>query len=209
MDEDRIRRAQAGDPESFADLVRTYQGPVYSLAWRLAGNAEDARDLAQEAFLKIYLALPKYRFDAPLRTWLLRIVTNHCLDWLRRRPPPSVPLDAAGAATAPAATDSEVESRLAAEALRQAVRELPPHYQVIVILHYTQDLSYREIADVLRIPVRTVETRLARARALLRRRLGAIRDPCVESPAVPPAPAVRAEPARRPGSAGGAEVRAQ
>lgn len=207
MDGGQIRRAQAGDPEAFAELVRTYQGAVYSLALRIAGNAEDARDLAQEAFFKVYLALPGYRFDAPLRTWLLRIVTNHCLDWLRRRPPPSFPLDAAGDTPSLGTTDAEAESRITAEALRHAVRQLPPHYQVTVILHYTQDLSYREIADVLRIPVRTVETRLARARALLRRRLGPIGDPREEPPAATRASTARAEPDRHPG--GGAEVRAR
>lgn len=174
-----VRRSQNGDRQAFAALVARYQTPIYQLALRMMRHPEDAEDAAQEAFLKAFVALPRFREEAGFRTWLYRIASNVCLDRLRRArrellDPTAVEAgarDAPGDAGGDGNPLRQVLQREQRRGLAQAVQALPPHYRIAVVLHYVQGLTYREIAEVLEVPPKTVETRLYRAKTLLRARL--------------------------------------
>jgi RNA polymerase sigma factor (sigma-70 family) len=156
----------------FAELVQRYQDPVYGLTLRFVRSARDAEDLAQEAFLRAYRGLDGFKGDARFSTWLYRIAWNLCADWLRRnRRPGRAALaidDAAGVADTRLGLE---EGLLAAEErreVRRALDRLDEKYRSVLLLLYYQKLNYDQIAAVLDVPVKTVETRLYRARKLLK-----------------------------------------
>lgn len=170
MDEsDLIRRSRAGDVEAFDQLVGAYQDRIYQAAFRITGNREDAWDAAQDAFIRGYQGLRAFRGEAGFGTWLYRIAVNAALDIVRRRGRAAHDLDPLWAApddTAGEALRHDVQARV-----HQAIAGLPPEARAIVVLRDLQGLSYGEIAQVLRVPLGTVRSRLARARESLRVRL--------------------------------------
>jgi RNA polymerase sigma-70 factor (ECF subfamily) len=148
---------------------------------RLLSDGEEARDAAQEAFLRAYAAMPTFDLSQPFAPWVLRIARNHCLDVLRRRLPARarVELDADPEDGAPgdlpdASTpraDESIERAQTGEILAAAVAALPPNYREVVHLFHVEQLSYKEIASALGVPIGTVMTWLHRARAKLRQEL--------------------------------------
>jgi RNA polymerase sigma-70 factor (ECF subfamily) len=174
-DDELIERVRRGETRLFALLVVRYQDPVYGMALRFVRRAADAEDVAQEAFLRAYRSLEGFKGDARFSTWLYRITWNLCADWLRRNRKParaSVALDD-DADVADGRVDLE-EGLLAAEErrkVRQALDGLAEKYRSVLILMYYQKMSYDQIASVLGAPMKTVETRLYRARKLLRQSL--------------------------------------
>ncbi len=167
---DLIARSCAGDLDAFEDLVRAHQDQIYNVAYRLTGNHEDANDAAQEAFVRAFQALPRFRQDAAFSTWLYRIATNAALDLVRRRPAvPPVELTA----DHPGASDpaAEVHRREVHRRVQAAVGHLPAEYRAVVVLRDLQGLAYEEIARVLQIPIGTVRSRLSRGREALRAQL--------------------------------------
>ncbi len=166
-----IGRSVAGDLDAYDRLVGLYQDRVYQVAYRVTGNHEDAWDAAQEAFLNAFRALSRFRGASTFSTWLHRIAVNAALDLIRRRPPqPVVPLDAvmvsSGDDPGDAATRSDVQRQI-----NRAITSLPAEQRVVVVLRDLQELSYEEIAAVLRIPLGTVRSRLSRGREALRQLL--------------------------------------
>lgn len=169
-----IRRAQGGDAEAFAALVRLHQEGVYGFCLRMTGRREDALDLTSEAFLRAYRSLAGFDVTQPFRPWLLRIAANLCRDHLRARQQHPAPVEDAVLAHLPDPAPPPPGQVLAAHdraAVRQAVAELPEPYRTTITLHYFNQLSYQEISEVLNIPVGTVGTHLYRAKRLLRKRL--------------------------------------
>jgi RNA polymerase sigma-70 factor, ECF subfamily len=173
-DGDIIGRVRAGDTGAFAELVRRHQDRVYGMALRATGRPEDAEDLAQEVFLSVFRGLEGFKGDAKFTTWLYRIAWNRCADWLRRNRKPgrrTTQLEEAeslvDAAADPAAEAVGRDEHLR---LRQALDGLEEHYRSVVELSCIQGLSYAEVGAALGLPVKTVETRLYRARRLLRER---------------------------------------
>jgi RNA polymerase sigma factor (sigma-70 family) len=175
-DEQVVDRVRGGEPRLFAELVARHQDAVHATALRLLGDASDAEDTAQEAFLKAFRGLEGFRGDAKFSTWLYRITVNLCADHARRRRRPdrrTHSIDVAGELP-----DGRMDTEgglLASEerrAVERAVLGLEERYRSIVVLHYYQKLSYEEIATVLGMPLKTVETRLYRARRMLRDVLG-------------------------------------
>jgi len=173
-----IRQARSGDTQAFAALVQKYQSAIYNLTYRLLGDSEEAKDLAQEAFLRAYRALPTFQADKPFAPWLYRIASNLCLNWLAKRRLPTVSLDAALCADDPAGTALEIgdhssepqtilERQERHTALRRAILALPPEQRVVIELRHFHDLSYQEIADVLGVPLSDVKSRLFRGRRWL------------------------------------------
>ena len=177
-DADAIARCIAGDVEAFSALVERYRGAVYSFAYHLTDDAEEANDLAQETFVRAYRALPRFRMDAKFLPWLLAICANLCKSWLRgsaRRP---VLLDDEMMQTGSLRSQDDGQSPtelLAARArrreVREAIRSLPTPYRLVVILRHLRDMSYYDIAAALNLPVTTVEHRLRTAREMLRKKL--------------------------------------
>ena len=178
-------RAPAYTPEELARydaIVRRYARHVYNIAYRMTGNQADARDLSQEAFLRVYRALRRVQPDAPLESWLYRIVSNLYIDLLRRRPRVRVesldaPIDTPrGEITrefpdAAANPEAVFERRHIDAAIQEALGVLSPDLRMVVVLSDIEGFAYEEIAAILRVPLGTVKSRLHRARQVLQQRL--------------------------------------
>ncbi len=177
MDPDRelVDQSRAGNQEAFADLVRRYQVGIFNLARVSTRNHADAEDVAQEVFIRAYRGLPAFRGDSAFRTWLYRIAVNvtrthagrpSLFGWFRRVEPGEAdgtdPLDAL---PAPDAVEDSVAYR---DAIDRALGRLPGDLRMAVALRDIQGLDYREIAEVLDVPIGTVMSRISRGREKLR-----------------------------------------
>ncbi len=176
-DKQLVRLAQDGSPSAFEELVAKYQPKVFSMALSFTRNREAADDLAQEIFLKAYLALPRFHGKSEFGTWLYRIAMNHIKDFLRKRGrAKEVSLDDVGEAAfsdkdqaARAEQDRETEARRTL--VQKLVRGLPEKYRVILTLRDIQGMAYDDISRILRLSPGTVDSRLHRARRMLRLKL--------------------------------------
>lgn len=167
-------RARRGDQEAFAQLVQDNQRRVYGLALRMTQNPEDAMDLAQETFLRAWSALPNFRGSASFSTWVYRLAYNTAIDFLRKsslRRDVSVPLGEQVPEVADTRSDpqGELERREVRAALERGLAQLPEHYRTVLVMRELSGLSYQEIAQVLKLDLGTVKSRLARARGELRK----------------------------------------
>ena len=181
------RAAAGGDKGAFGRLVERHKTSVYGLCWRLLGQqggSEEARDAAQEAFVRAYTSIASFDPRQPFAAWVMRIARNHCIDLLRRRRPTLslVPEargeEAAGPGVAHDLADPFVKSGEAAVQEREAQRDLdeavaglPARYREVIALYHVQHKSYAEIAETLDVPMGTVMTWLHRARKELKARL--------------------------------------
>ena len=179
QDELLIRRAQRGDADAFEQLLLEHQKNVYNLCYRMAGNPDDAMDLSQETFLRAWRCLDQYQFASAFSTWLYRLCSNICIDFLRRRRrQQTVPLtfeDADGEEQTYAVPDAQplpeeqVELQLTRETLAAAMAQLLPEHRAVLQLRVVNEMSYEQIADVLDIQIGTVKSRLSRARNQLKK----------------------------------------
>jgi RNA polymerase sigma-70 factor (ECF subfamily) len=179
-----VRAILKNDQEAFRKLVEKYQRAVYNIAWRMVHDEEDARDLAQEAFIRVYRGIKTYDANRPFSTWLFRITTNLGIDHYRRRKLRTVSIDATGAGTegesrepmaipdAGSTTDRLHETTSLAERMDGLMEKLSTDYRLILHLRYRDQLSYEEMAEVLAVPLGTVKARLHRAHRNLRNLLG-------------------------------------
>ena len=180
-DRDAVRRVQAGETEAFEVLVEKYKRKTFRLAYSVLRDQEEALDVAQEAFVKAFRSLPKFKGDSAFYTWLFRITMNLALDRRRQR---ATRLRSMGGeevspeewertavATGPR-PDDEAAGAERRERIGRALASLPEHHRSIIILSDIEGLSYREIAEVLAIPMGTVMSRLHNARKRLREALG-------------------------------------
>lgn len=165
-----VDRARHGDQEAFAALVRTHQHGVFTLALRIAGNRETAADVAQDAFVRAWRALPRFRGEAAFSTWLHRITVNTASTMRRRqRRHAAVALDDVAPALADEAVGPE-QAGVSADlrvALRDALRRLPQGQRAVVLMKDVYGWSHQEVADVLGITVTAAKVRLHRARRRL------------------------------------------
>lgn len=170
-----MRRAQKGEVAAFEQIVTAYERKVYALALRSTGSEADAADLTQEAFLRAWRSLGKFRGDSAVSTWLYRITMNLCIDFSRKKSLQAVPLtdeegaelplpDTRAANSPEAALDRNELSR----ELQAALGLLSEEHRQIVILRDVSGLAYQEIAKMLGLEEGTVKSRLARARKNLR-----------------------------------------
>ncbi|MGE0027831.1 MAG: RNA polymerase sigma factor [Thermoleophilia bacterium] len=168
-----LARLRRRDEQAFRELVVRHQRVVRAYAEGLLGDRHEAEDAAQESFVRAYRRIDAFRGDAPLRTWLLRICRNHCLDRLRARP--SVQLvelheDIAGQGDDPTAAGAAM--RVDRERLVTALAALPEPLQQAVVLRELRGLSYEEVATALDIPLGTVRSRISAGRAQIQDALG-------------------------------------
>jgi RNA polymerase sigma-70 factor, ECF subfamily len=166
VDPDTLDRARRGDERAFAVLVRHYDDGLRALAFRLLGDRSRMDDALQEAYVRAFEALPRFRGDSGPGTWLYRIAYNACLDELKRIRQ-VVPLDSLRERVDP--RPGAAETFPARRELAEALGRLPPAERAAVVLVDAQGFDYRAAAEVLGIPEGTVASRLSRARALLRR----------------------------------------
>jgi RNA polymerase sigma-70 factor (ECF subfamily) len=158
---------------SWEEVARKHGRFLYTVAYRLTGNDDDAQDLVQEVLLRVRKGLESYR-PGSLEGWLSRIATNAFLDDVRRRrrrPVELLPEEPDRVVPAADAADVALESQVLSEDVQAAVRRLPPDYRTAVVLSDVVGLTYQEISDSLDIPVGTVRSRLHRGRAILREAL--------------------------------------
>jgi len=180
-----LARLKTGDRLAFEQLVVDYQGLVFGLAYRLLGDAEEARDISQETFLRAYRYIGTFRGDCEIKTWLYRLtvnqVSNHRRWWRRRRRSETVSLDASiNEHTGTLADMLESSGRTPEQdtlgrerqrILLAALETLRQDYRVAIVLRDIEELPYEEIAIALSVPVGTVKSRIARGREELRKRL--------------------------------------
>ncbi|MCR4439871.1 MAG: sigma-70 family RNA polymerase sigma factor [bacterium] len=176
-----IERAKAGDRAAQAAIVRRYEQMVYNVALRLTGNADEAEGVMQETFLKVLEALPTFRGDAQLGTWIYRIATNYALMQLRKRKVPTYSLEEYNldesrdlASFNRSLGDNPEALVLNAElraVMEEAIEALPAKYKTAFVLKDMEGLPLQQIAEMLNLNVATVKTHIHRARLFLRDRL--------------------------------------
>ena len=183
MDEQTlVQRAAEGDSAAFETLVERYQQQVYNLALRMVSSHADAQDLAQEAFIRAWRALPSFHRTAQFSTWLYRLTSNICIDFLRaqkRRKVVSLTMlqddedkqwELPDGDPLPEQRMIDREER---EALSRAFQALDPDYRQVLTLRIVNGCSYQEIGEILNLPEGTVKSRLSRARDQLRKKMNA------------------------------------
>ena len=176
---DLVLRAKRGDQDAFEQLVLDNQNRIYSLALRLMGDREEAADLAQEAFLKAWQGLSSFQGESSFSTWIYRLTTNVCIDYLRRKKrrqevEPAVSLDdedSGWAEPADAGQDPQrkLEEAERSRALSRGLERLPEHQRQVLVMRELSGLSYQEIGAATGLDLGTVKSRIARARLALRK----------------------------------------
>jgi RNA polymerase sigma-70 factor (ECF subfamily) len=178
-----VRRAQAGDKDALSALVQSQQTYVYSIAMSLMHNPADAADMTQEAFVRLLRSLHTYRAETKFTTWLYRLVTNICLDGLRRRGRGVDSLDeptgshSGEDAVTPGERladndrwthpEEEVELHESAAEVRNALTRLPTAQRLALTLHYFEEMRYEDIAEVMNLPLNTVKSHIRRGKERL------------------------------------------
>ncbi|RJX39199.1 RNA polymerase sigma factor SigW [Paenibacillus pinisoli] len=180
--ENRLARlALKGDQQAFAELVDLYQDKLFHMAYRMLNNRQEAEDVVQDTFLRVYKNLERFDETLKFSTWIYRIATNLCIDRLRKRKP-TYSLDAEsqeydgldGYSMIPSdnrTPESELILSDTQRIIHQAMESLPPKYKSVMMLRYIQDLSLQEVGDILDMPVTTIKTRVHRGREFLRKKL--------------------------------------
>jgi RNA polymerase sigma-70 factor (ECF subfamily) len=189
-----IAQAQQGDPQALSQLLMSQQQYVYSIAMSVLKNPEDAADLTQEAFIRLFRALPQYNGESRFTTWLYRLVVNMGRDELRRRgrqvpiAPPAPEEEEADQVASVADDDrwADPEQALSSRELRDQVRralgQLEEHYRLVLTLYYFEDMKYTDIAEILDIPLNTVKSHIRRGKE----RLATILETQEQPPAAKP-----------------------
>lgn len=164
-----VREVLKGNPQAFAYIIDKYKNPLYATILRMVKNPQDAQDLVQEAFLKVYRQLDKYQETGTFSSWLYRVAVNHCMDEFRKKRIRTTPAEFA--------EDQAVDRNhpeivyLKKEKQRQLERligTLPEDERLIVLLRYANDCSYEEIGRMVNVPVSTVRNKLHRAKKKMR-----------------------------------------
>lgn len=169
---------ERGDEKAYAELMQRYKKPVYHMILKMVRNVDDAEDLTIEAFAKAFKNLKKFNPEFTFSTWLFRIATNNCIDFIRKKKldtfsisntfkddnGDSVDIDIKDGNLNPQEETIKIEK---VEIIQAIVTKLPPKYQILVRLRYFQELSYEEIAEEIDAPLGTVKAQLHRARELL------------------------------------------
>ena len=168
-----LEQARQGDKDAFGKLIVAYQTPVFNLAYRMLGNADEAEQAAQEAFIRAWTRLDSYNSTHKFSTWLLSITSNYCIDQIRKRrtqllsidgPLPAHPALMSESSGGPEAQAVESERQ---EIVQMLLGSLPAEYRQAVVLRYWYDMSYDEIAEVMETTVSAIKSRLFRARRQL------------------------------------------
>lgn len=177
-----VRQALEGDQAAYTRLRQKYAGPLNAMLFRMVRNELDAEDLTQEAFIKAFSSLASFNFQYAFSTWLYKIASNNCIDYLRKRRLKTVSMDE------PIRTnkgdmemqvpdlsalppDAPMTARERTQILEEAIADLPEKYRVVIELRHHREMEYQDIAEELDLPLGTVKAHLFRARAQLLKRL--------------------------------------
>ena len=171
LDRIAVERCLEGDPDAFGELIVRYQRPVFNTVLHMVGDAEDAREVCQQAFMKAFEHLASYDRDRKFFSWIYRVAVNESINWLKaRRPHEELDEHIETPRANPAQQFEELEVW---RDLHEEILRLEPNYRAVVILRHFVHFSYDEIAEILKLPEKTVKSRLFTARQLLREALEA------------------------------------
>jgi len=158
-----------GDEKSLEILIKKYLKPIYGFVYKYTGNIQEAEDLTQEVFVKMWRHLKKYNKNKSFKTWLFSIAKNTCIDWLRKKKTiPISELKERGK------NDNFFEQVSISQLLQSATNNLLPKYQTVLSLYYNDNLNFREIAEKLNEPLDTIKSRHRRALIILKKHLNEI-----------------------------------
>ena len=168
-----IRQCIDEDRDAFTEIVSRYKNLVYSIVLKMVSNPDDANDMAQEIFIKVYKNLERYSPDYKLSTWIIRIATNHVIDYKRKLRGETVPIeDCEAEMSAIHGTEPTPEQQLvqreSSQAIKDLVSSLPDIYKIPIVLFHQQGLSYQEISDIIQEPLSKVKNRIFRGRRMLK-----------------------------------------
>jgi RNA polymerase sigma factor (sigma-70 family) len=181
-DADLIRRAAKGEQAAFKALEKKYRGAITNLIRRMMQNhPNDIDDLVQETFIKAFQAIGNFNNEYAFSTWLYKIASNHCIDFLRKKRLKTFsidqPLETSEGSVEyeihddSATPDMEMTQRERSDVIRQAIESLPDKYRTVIQMRHEEDMDYQDIANKLAIPLGTVKAHLFRARAMLYKKL--------------------------------------
>lgn len=182
-----IERCKRQDPKALDELVSGYERRIYNFAMRLSGNADDAEDIAQETFIRVFNAIQNFRGDSNFSTWVFRIAHNVFLDMRKKvKAHPQTSLEESVELDESEVTrqvedpnplpDEVAQASELHNILQRAIDALPDYQREMVVLYHTQNKSYEEIAEIMELPIGTVKSRLNRARIALKSLLDPIRE---------------------------------
>ena len=173
-----IKARDKGDQQAYASLMNRYREPLYYMLLKMTGCTTDAEDLTIETFGKAFKSIDTYTPDYAFSTWLFRIATNNCIDFIRKKRAPTVSMDnlytdidgenvAINIPSENLDPEEIIIDRQKKETMREIVAKLKPHYKILIELRYFDEKTYDEIAEQLQIPIGTVKAKLFRAREFL------------------------------------------
>ncbi|KIL51785.1 RNA polymerase sigma factor SigW [Jeotgalibacillus soli] len=177
----RIKQVLKGDQNAFGEIVEIYKDKVFHVCFRMLGNRQEAEDISQDAFIRAYINIHTFDIDRKFSTWLYRIATNLCIDRIRKKKPDYY-LDAEVTGTEGLTMysqipvderlpEEEVESMELQDTIQKEISKLPDKYRSVIVLKYIEELSLKEISEILDLPLGTVKTRIHRGREALRKQL--------------------------------------
>ena len=170
-DERAVDRVLQGDLSAFEEIVRRWQGPLVNMAYRFCHDRGRAEEMAQEAFVKAFRGLAKWRREAAFSTWLFALAANLYRTEIRRIPPRTVGLDEIAEPADPRGTEPDLEDREQRRLVQRALKTLPRKYRDALVLFYFHGMDIVTAAQSLRLPEGTMKARLSRGRDMLRRKL--------------------------------------
>ncbi|KPK62778.1 hypothetical protein AMJ83_09860 [candidate division WOR_3 bacterium SM23_42] len=176
-DELLIKQVGQGDEHAFERLVHKYEQAVFNTIYRYIGNQDDVEDLAQEIFIKVWRNAKKFKGKSKFSTWLYRITANHCLNYRRKRKHGSISLDELtehGKTPNALKVEPDWEQKRRVESVRKAVDELPERQRMALVLAQYEGRSYKEIAEIMKVSLSSVESLIFRARSHLREKLAKV-----------------------------------
>ena len=172
-----IQEALAGDQNSFSRLRQKYHDAIFNLIYRMIREKDEVEDLTQEAFIKAFGSLPSFNNEYAFSTWLYKIATNNCIDYIRRKKLQTFSIDkpieskeSDFSFELPDSTyepDKEMISSQRKKLLEDAINSLPPKYRQVIVMRHQEELEYQEIAQILKLPLGTVKAHIFRAREML------------------------------------------
>jgi RNA polymerase sigma-70 factor, ECF subfamily len=171
-----VDRVLAGDVNAFEGIVRRWQGPLVNMAWRYCRDRGRAEEMAQEALVRAWRGLAQWRREGSFSTWLFALAANVFRSELKRFPVVNVPMEEIAEPSTPARQQDALAVQQSSEAVRRAVLALPIRYREPVILYYFHEMDVDAAARTMQMPAGSVKARLARARALLKKRFPRLAD---------------------------------
>lgn len=185
-EKDLILQSKSGDIESFEKLIKTYQKMAYNVAYRIMGNEEDAKDMTQEALIKVYRNIKSFRMDSSFSTWLYRIVMNTCKDALRKKKAVVISLDKPIHTTEgemqmefeddQPTPEEKLVTKETQKMVHDALQKVNEVNRVVLVLRDIKGFSYQEISDIVDVPVGTIKSRINRGRQELKKILTQVRQ---------------------------------